>query len=67
MRQLPSEEIILTHFNKSVGSLSLTSSMYSFLARSHTAPLTGLAFSPYLSKAISISRDNSIRIWHYVA
>lgn len=67
MKQLPSDEIILTHFNKSVGSLSLNSSMYSFLARSHTAPITGLVYSPYLSKAVSISRDNSIRIWHYLS
>jgi WD40 repeat protein len=58
--------VVLTHFNKSVGSLSLQTSMYSFLMRCHTAPVTSIAYSPLLSKVVSISKDNTIRIWHHV-
>ena len=67
MREISSTgEIILTHFNKSIGSLNLQSSVYSFIVRSHTASITKLVYNQHLNKVISISKDTTIRIWQYV-
>lgn len=41
--------------------------MYSFLMRAHTAPVTKIIYSPQLNKVVSMSKDNSLRIWQYVA
>lgn len=68
MKQLPdSLEIILTHYNKSIGSINVESGLYSFLARSHTGPITKLIYNSYMNKVVSMSKDSSIRIWLYVS
>ena len=61
-----SEDIILTHYNKSIGSINLESGVYSFLMRAHTAPVTKMLYNPGLNKVVSMSKDTSIRIWQYV-
>jgi WD40 repeat protein len=67
MRQLPSEEIVMTHYNKSIGLLNLENSMYSFLMRAHTSTINRITYNPLVNKVVTISKDNSIRIWQYVA
>jgi WD40 repeat protein len=34
--------------------------------RSHTSSIVKIAYNVQLNKAVSISKDNSIRIWQYV-
>lgn len=53
----------LWNYNRSTASFNLTKSQYQYKSRQHTDSVIGLAYSAVLSKVVSISKDNTLRIW----
>ena len=59
------DELKMTHCNKSVSQLNLETSEFNYLQRCHTGRETGLGYSKRQNKIISISEDQTVRIWGF--
>lgn len=53
----------LNNYNHTLSQFNMSISDYRFLSRQHGDKVLGLAFMSKLSKVVSISKDNTIRIW----
>lgn len=51
------------HFNNSVATLDISRSEYTFLTRQHNQTIKHLGYNPKTSKIVTLSLDNTIRIW----
>ena len=53
----------LNNFNNTLAQFNVTTSQYGYVSRQHSGDVLGLAYLSKLSKVVSISKDNTIRIW----
>lgn len=63
--EINGSEVVLKieHWNKSLAKFNIGTGEYSFLMRSHNQPIISLEYMGKLGKIVSISKDNTIRIW----
>ena len=55
--------IKLENYNKSLAEFNLSTGSYSYLMRSHSASILKIQYMSKLGKLVTISKDNTIRIW----
>ena len=53
----------IDHFNNCTANYNIQLSQYDYKSRQHTQPVVCLGYNRQLSKVVTVSLDNTIRIW----
>jgi WD40 repeat protein len=60
-------ELILTHYNNTLGKLLLSEAKYQFLMRGHSDSILSLHYQQMYKRLVTTSEDGSIRVWRIFA